>query len=722
MTTDKRFDQEILQTEELIAVLKNEGTRDKRLSILFSDPEVKHFLSSQRGLKSLLQKMKKKELEIVLTLIALGQGPATLSHWQNFEEPLSALYHLAHSLEPIDKCYRSIGGLGGYQRVLLKLLQNRPVNIRSQTILKPSGLHIEEDSAETNHWVRAGIESLPHFGEVYPIGGAADRMSLFDEVTGEPLPQAKLHFEGHTLLEGLIRDVQAREQLYYKLTGKKILTPLAFMTSPEKSNTTHILGILEGAKWFGRPKEYFFLFEQPLVPVVSLEGFFATKNPLDMSMKPGGHGLLWQLMKTEGVFNWFQEHKRKYLLIRQINNPMAGTDKNLLALAGKGAKGKKSFGFLSCPRVVGASEGMNVGLVTKNEDGYTTTITNIEYTDFSHRGLKDEPEFEGSPYSHYPANTNILFAAIAPLKKALQRLPLPGLLINPKGDVTYYDLQGEKKESKGGRLETTMQNIADVMGDFSLEMPESLEQLSTFILFNQRSKTASVTKKSWKEGNSYDETPLGAWRDKQKNWFYLFKEKFNFDLSEFDDPKNPSFSIYLHPSLGPLWSIMAQKIQNGILHPGANLILRISELYMQGLDLQGSFHLRSPNLEGRAYLKNITCRNKGIDPEGGHLYWEGGVSSEEMVEIILHGNAEVWAEDVTFVGSHFFEVPAGHRCRIYQDKNKIKTLVEKITSPSWTWGYGFDFDDSVTLTFKLKEAKLGSTNLMPETSYDTRKS
>ena len=46
--------------------------------------------------------------------------------------------------------------------------------------------------------------------------------------------------------------------------------------------------------------------------------------------------------------------------MRQISNPLAGTDTTLLALAGKGYSGGQAFGFMSCERCVGASEGMNV--------------------------------------------------------------------------------------------------------------------------------------------------------------------------------------------------------------------------------------------------------------------------------------------------------------------------------------------------------------------------
>lgn len=52
------------------------------------------------------------------------------------------------------------------------------------------------------------LQGLPGIGEIYPLGGAGDRLGLVDESTGECLPVAMLPYCGRTLLEGLIRDLQ----------------------------------------------------------------------------------------------------------------------------------------------------------------------------------------------------------------------------------------------------------------------------------------------------------------------------------------------------------------------------------------------------------------------------------------------------------------------------------------------------------------------------------
>jgi hypothetical protein len=75
--------------------------------------------------------------------------------------------------------------------------------------------------------------------------------------------------------------------------------------------------------------------------------------------------LLLLLLLATGVFDWLQQQGRLAALIRQISNPMAGVDTTLLSLAGTGFSSRRAFGFMSCERVVGAAEGMNVLRVSR---------------------------------------------------------------------------------------------------------------------------------------------------------------------------------------------------------------------------------------------------------------------------------------------------------------------------------------------------------------------
>lgn len=91
------------------------------------------------------------------------------------------------------------------------------------------------------------------------------------------------------------------------------------MTSDAKSNDQRIWGLLESRGWYGRGSDSFWLFKQPLVPVVRIpDGQWLMTEPLDIVMKPGGHGVIWKLMEDEGVFDWMINNDRKGAVVRQI--------------------------------------------------------------------------------------------------------------------------------------------------------------------------------------------------------------------------------------------------------------------------------------------------------------------------------------------------------------------------------------------------------------------
>ena len=100
------------------------------------------------------------------------------------------------------------------------------------------------------------------------------------------------------------------------------------------------------------------------------------------------------------------------------------------------------FGFASCPRLLQAAEGVNVVVEKKNGE---VALTNIEYCDFQKYGIEDRPLKEGEPYSRFSSNTNILFADITAIERAVEVCPFPGLLVNLK-DAAYTTLSGERKK------------------------------------------------------------------------------------------------------------------------------------------------------------------------------------------------------------------------------------------------------------------------------------
>ena len=243
-----------------------------------------------------------------------------------------------------------------------------------------------------------------------------------DDVTGEPLPSALLPYCGRPLRETLLRDLEGREYVHYKVFGEQHATPVAIMTSDAKGNHTRVEALCEANASFNRGAPSFRLFRQPMVPMVREgDGRWLVPEAFSPLMKPGGHGVVWKLMLDNGIFDWLRASGRKAALLRQISNPLAGTDGTLLALAGSGLQGGDAFGFASRARRVGASEGCNVLLENPlPEGGYSYSVSNVEYTEFEKLGIEDQEESSlpgaASGKSCYPANTNILYLGLDALE------------------------------------------------------------------------------------------------------------------------------------------------------------------------------------------------------------------------------------------------------------------------------------------------------------------
>lgn len=655
----------------------------------------------------MVEQLEEPHLLVLYSLIAAGQGERLLTTAE-----ITKVMPLLDQLAAVEQFYATIGGLIGYHARMLELLSAKDsAQMYKSKYLAPEGISIAERSSS---WAIEGIRTLSQMAEIYPLGGAADRLRLYDEKTNQPLPAARLPFLGKTLLEGLIADLQSREYLHYKLFNVQLTTPVAIMTSHEKNNHEHILEICEEAGWFGRPREMFHLFCQPLVPTINRDGSWCLQGPQQLLMKPGGHGVLWRLAQEEGILSWMQSLGRTKALVRQVNNPVANTDDGLLAFTGIGCKGDKRFGFASCPRQVKASEGVNVLIETPSQEGFKYTLTNIEYCDFKKFGIHDTPERPGSSYSKFPSNTNILFVDIGAVLEAVQRCPIPGILVNMK-KITYRTSEGQKKEEEAARLESTMQNLADFMEEtFKAPLKEgNRDALQTYLTYNHRRKTISAVKREFTLGSSLLETPEGCFLDILQNVRDVLTTKCHVQVPPVSDPlqffeNGPSFIALYHPALGPLYSVMGQKWRGGKLHTGSEVQLQISEIDFENLVIQGSLlvqaefimgepHQGYSERVGRCVLKNVTITNKGIDHDLPNVYWKNEIARQEVCQILLRGMSEFYAENVTLTGDHFIEVPHGMRCTARDNNGVPEFHFEKIETPSWHWNYLISKENEIEL-------------------------
>ena len=500
-----------------------------RLSVLDRDLKVIMLLEKPSFLRSLLAGLSPECSLVIKSLVAMGQEHLLVQESMHGMDQCRALLN---DLLPVESFYKDIGGIAGYHYTLLSLMCSETEEVGQDYLYhRPPGRDISHQSREVDAHILEGIRALEYMAELYPVGGAADRLHLIEPETGLLLPAARLHFCGKTLLEALIEDVQAREYLFYKLHGKQITLPVGMMTSHEKDNHRQILSICEQNGWFGRPKEAFHFFCQPAVPLVDKEGKWCQSPEGRLLMKPGGHGVIWKLAQESGIFDAWKKRGVKKILVRQINNPVAGCDYGLLAFAGIGWAENKAFGFASCPRQVEAAEGINVLLQKKQDALDEYCLTNVEYCDFKKWGIEDKPSQEGGDYSLFPSNTNILFADLNSIEAAINRCPIPGTIVNLK-KIALLD------NNQAARLESTMQNIADCLIDHcdpaANEKGEQLQQaLRTFLTYHVRRKTISTTKRAF-SGGSFLETPEGCFYDILQNARDLLIHFCQYDVPMLD--------------------------------------------------------------------------------------------------------------------------------------------------------------------------------------------
>ncbi|KAH7537591.1 hypothetical protein FEM48_Zijuj03G0109200 [Ziziphus jujuba var. spinosa] len=785
---DFDFHREISRLKALRSRLSDSKSMEEKVMVIDRDKRVKSFFNSRRyGFSRALASLNLSEYELFLLkcLVAAGQEHV-LSFGCEFVDSevesvrssvKSALYALVEMIEKLDvnggggggqslesnigfalndedindlrkllkilgeveRFYDCIGGIIGYQITVLELLTqaiserwttnrskhvNEIMECQFLEIHAPSGLNLSQNTQYALQAALWGIEGLPNLGEIYPLGGSADRLGLVDPDTGECLPAAMLPYCGRTLLEGLIRDLQAREFLYFKLYGKQCITPVAIMTSSAKNNHERITSLCERLGWFGRGRSSFQLFEQPLVPAVSAEdGQWLVTKPFALVCKPGGHGVIWKLAYDKGVFKWFYDHGRKGATIRQASNVVAATDVTLLALAGIGLHHGKKLGFASCKRNSGATEGVNVLIEKKNIDGrWSYGLSCIEYTEFDKFGIADETLYPNGLQAEFPANTNVLYVDLPSAElvgSSNNGNSLPGMVLNVKKPIEFADYFGKRHSVSGGRLECTMQNIADnFFNTCSSRCYKAVEdELDTFIVFNERRRvTSSAKKKRRHTDKSLHQTPDGSLLDILRNARDLLSQ-CNIKLPEIEDNSKyldsaPSFLILLHPALGPLWEVARQKFHEGSISKGSELQVEVSEFLWSNVQLDGSLIIENDSVMGstkiddtgehilkyghrcgRCRLQNVKVLNEGIDwNHGDNVYWKHDVQRLEACKIILHGNAEFEASNVTLQGNHTFEVPSGYKLKISPQNSGIAVELVPIEqnmmdSGSWYWKY-----------------------------------
>lgn len=555
-------------------------------------------------------------------------------------------------LEEIDTFYRPIGGLKGYVKKIYDTAHSKESG--QAVITPPPYFDFLNTSADYITACTKGLQVCSQVAEIYVVGGAGDRLGLQCPITGQALPAARLPFCGRSLLTGLFRDLEAREYLSSKITGWRGYTPVILMTSSEKRNDEEIAAILKEENYFDRPRDSFFIVKQPQAPVITLDGRFVLHEG-ELLLKPGGHGVLWKLLKDHSAFTWLKQKGARYALVRQINNPIAAIDGALIALLGLGVQEHKAFGFAGCVPVPMLAE----GVLVRKSTTLGHTITNHEYT-------KDPL---GGQVGLYPANTNLLFADLVELEKICDTMPFPGMMIN-KNALKVHTPQGE---IAAVRLETTMQNIADAI----LSPGGSREVLQTFLLLLPRERLISVTKKLL----GALETPQRAFYDYLQVCRALFGQLKSQSYEEYER-EGPQYLFFYHPVLGAMQKILQAKLVDVQLLPHAELEIEIAELYMKNVVVQGSLQiiaslgsLRSSNsTEPVAYLENVKIINQGTGVVSTEQAWKREYTRSEVVRVVFEGSGALIMKNITLEGTHTYTIPDGYALEVTAAREKLTRL------------------------------------------------
>ncbi|MBI3212001.1 MAG: hypothetical protein HYZ47_04905 [Simkania negevensis] len=232
-----------------------------------------------------------------------------------------------------------------------------------------------------------------------------------------------------------------------------------------------------------------------------------------------------------------------------------------------------------------------------------------------------------------------------------------------------------------------------------------------------RRKTISATKKKKNTKNPLLETPEGSFYDYLLNCRELLETHCSFVLPPAEEEeeflkRGPSFILSYHPALGPLYSIIGQKMQKGKVERGSSLHLEIADLYIENLILSGSLVIRADAImghkdnegmlrfshkTGRCSLKNVQVVNEGIEEEKKPHFWKGEKGRKERVEIILHGHAEFIAENITFGGPHLIEVEEGMRVIAEEAEGKISFKKEPLKELLPFWNYKIDSEQHILI-------------------------
>ena len=182
MTLDSSLSlqERIYALEPLVNALRAQSEISEKLRLLAQESLVKAELQHLPLLQGFLKHVSLETQFVIHTLLAIGEASFIFYGIEKEPDWHECLSKLAEQLWNIEIFYDAIGGIVGYHVTVLKLIAQYKVSreIDSIRYLKPEGMDISLKTTEVNQAIHWGIESLPEMAEIYPVGGAGDRLAL----------------------------------------------------------------------------------------------------------------------------------------------------------------------------------------------------------------------------------------------------------------------------------------------------------------------------------------------------------------------------------------------------------------------------------------------------------------------------------------------------------------------------------------------------------------
>jgi UTP---glucose-1-phosphate uridylyltransferase len=282
---------------------------------------------------------------------------------------------------------------------------------------------------------------------------------------------------------------------------------------------------------------------------------------------------------------------------------------------------------------------------------------------------------------------------------------LPGMIFNLKKQITYTPAgEAASRSVQAGRMECTMQNLADSLTQRHAHQLDAAgaSALDTFVVFNERRYVTSSAKRARVPGSDkIHQTPEGSFLDLMRN------ARDMLAVCGVDAPPLgsnaeyvaggcvPAFVFLFHPALGPLWHVVAEKVQGGALAPRAEVHVELAELCWRDVSVDGSLRVLADQPVGhragagggggvafsdacaRVRLEGVTVRNAGVDcAAAGTCFWKQAVARRERCDLVLRGRSEFVARGVTLAGDLEFEVPDGFCMTVRAGQRALPSLAE----------------------------------------------